>query len=1241
MASPKTDPFALPISAADVAKQRDDQRAACFEHAKANAAVENLLSKDLGEIEKRAIAEVVNLDALRENPLSRVLLTTTAGDEPQADDNESLNENSAQQDAPAFPEDPRAREEAMIHVVRKQIGDYRQLSRNLMTKEEYSAQLVLETPAKSYVSAFKDAITTAEFQLASRISYHINELQQLPANVSEDLQVKAMQQLHMLRVKDLQTKLRQEVEAFRFKNTSLRTAYRRTALMRNMHPKIRDAKTAAEDERREKARQNQSLRKQKASRVELILEHAERFRSFHSSVKRKLVKLANGVSKYVANQEKKRQAEQERLEKERLRLLMAQDTDGYRRLLDEKKDKRKRVLLERIDDRLGMINILIKSHQTQERAADGEHMDEAADNAEPSTDSVAAAKAAAQFDAHTVQEEIKEQPSILVGGTLKPYQLQGLQWLISLYNNKINGILADEMGLGKTIQTIALLTYLVEKKNNSGPFLIIVPLATLSNWKLELAKWAPSLNTLAFRGNKAERRLLHQQIRDLRFNVLLTTYEMIIRARPILSKVPWRYMIIDEGHRMKNPKNKLSQTLMEYFQSPRRLLLTGTPLQNNLPELWALLNFILPDIFNSSGTFDSWFSAPFADSEESMTLDAEEKHLIILQLHKILRPFLLRRLKKEVETQLPDKIEHVIKCDMSALQRKLYTSVQKYKVILSSGQTAGSAAFNEQRMSSLKNAVMHLRKLCCHPFLFPEVEHDLHQHLITKEGPELAAVTLNGLDLWRSAGKLELLERMLPKLLKYGHRVLLFSQFTTLLNILEDYLRYRGIQYCRMDGSTSADDRGELLKQFNAKDSPLQVFILSTRAGGLGLNLQTADTVVIFDSDWNPHQDLQAQDRAHRIGQTNEVRVFRLVTANSVEERMLERAREKLDVDNKVIQAGKFNQKSSEVESRQILLEIITADNGEEEEVDEHAGVTNYEELNRMLARSDEEYEAFMEMDNQLDADAAWKSEYRKERLMQKHELPEVISKSEEELKTSLESTNEPSVAARRERRQVNYDDDAMTELEFMKSVEAQAEQEEASKKKRRGRKKRTATEAVADSVATTAAASPAMLPEEQPFDHITAARSILAELMEATNRRGHLLSTNFMEVPDEAEDPLYHGSIDDPIDLTTISSKVQNQAYPSFANFRDDVELLVKNALFVQEEGSDIADDAEQLGVRETHGGICHHQCFGRINSWPLNVSFACRSCSSLSSLVKVCKTPTLPSGPSSRVRTTLHIES
>ena len=214
--------------------------------------------------------------------------------------------------------------------------------------------------------------------------------------------------------------------------------------------------------------------------------------------------------------------------------------------------------------------------------------------------------------AHALRESVTEQASIMVFGRLKEYQVKGLEWLVSLYNNNLNGILADEMGLGKTIQTIGLITYLMERKKNNGPYLIIVPLSTLSNWMLEFERWAPSVIKIAYKGSPNVRRQLQHQIRTSKFNVLMTTYEYIIKDKAHLAKQKWKYMIIDEGHRMKNHHCKLTQVLNTHYTAPHRLLLTGTPLQNKLPELWALLNFLLPSIFKCCNTFEQWFNAPFA-----------------------------------------------------------------------------------------------------------------------------------------------------------------------------------------------------------------------------------------------------------------------------------------------------------------------------------------------------------------------------------------------------------------------------------------------------------------------------------------------------------------------------------------------------------------------------------------------------------------------------------------------------
>ncbi|NXV76815.1 SMCA4 protein, partial [Atlantisia rogersi] len=524
--------------------------------------------------------------------------------------------------------------------------------------------------------------------------------------------------------------------------------------------------------------------------------------------------------------------------------------------------------------------------------------------------------------AHAVTERVDKQSTLMVNGVLKQYQIKGLEWLVSLYNNNLNGILADEMGLGKTIQTIALITYLMEHKRINGPFLIIVPLSTLSNWAYEFDKWAPSVVKVSYKGSPAARRAFVPQLRSGKFNVLLTTYEYIIKDKHILAKIRWKYMIVDEGHRMKNHHCKLTQVLNTHYVAPRRLLLTGTPLQNKLPELWALLNFLLPTIFKSCSTFEQWFNAPFAMTGEKVDLNEEETILIIRRLHKVLRPFLLRRLKKEVEAQLPEKVEYVIKCDMSALQRVLYRHMQAKGVLLTDGSEKDKKGKGGTK--TLMNTIMQLRKICNHPYMFQHIEESFSEHLGFTGG------IVQGLDLYRASGKFELLDRILPKLRATNHKVLLFCQMTSLMTIMEDYFAYRGFKYLRLDGTTKAEDRGMLLKTFNEPGSEYFIFLLSTRAGGLGLNLQSADTVIIFDSDWNPHQDLQAQDRAHRIGQQNEVRVLRLCTVNSVEEKILAAAKYKLNVDQKVIQAGMFDQKSSSHERRAFLQAIL-----EHEEQDE------------------------------------------------------------------------------------------------------------------------------------------------------------------------------------------------------------------------------------------------------------------------------------------------------------------
>jgi SNF2 family DNA or RNA helicase len=387
-------------------------------------------------------------------------------------------------------------------------------------------------------------------------------------------------------------------------------------------------------------------------------------------------------------------------------------------------------------------------------------------------------------------------------------------------------------GLGKTIQAISLVAYLMEFKQNLGPFLVIVPLSTLSNWHSEFAKWCPAARTICYKGTPAQRRDIYKDhVRAGHFNVLLTTYEYIIRDKKFLRRHIWQYAIVDEGHRMKNSASKFAVTLGTQYTTKFRILLTGTPLMNDLSELWSLLNFLLPTIFNSVTTFDQWFSAPFAhfsgsaDEQEQDLLTNEERVLIIHRLHELLRPFMLRRVKSEVLDQLPEKVEKVLRCELSSWQKELYKQISK-KAAADTSLLAGSSDPNVPSRG-LNNIVMQLRKVCNHPFLFSPERYHINDTMI------------------RSSGKLVLLDQMLPKLKAAGHRILMFTQMTAVMTILEDYFSYRGFLSLRLDGSTPSEEREKRMYKFNAPDSPYFIFLLSTRAGGLGLNLTSADTVII------------------------------------------------------------------------------------------------------------------------------------------------------------------------------------------------------------------------------------------------------------------------------------------------------------------------------------------------------------------------------------------------------------
>jgi SWI/SNF-related matrix-associated actin-dependent regulator of chromatin subfamily A member 5 len=533
---------------------------------------------------------------------------------------------------------------------------------------------------------------------------------------------------------------------------------------------------------------------------------------------------------------------------------------------------------------------------------------------------------------------LNSQPTIVKNGQLRDYQIDGVNWMISLYRASINGILADEMGLGKTIQTIAFLAYLREHENIKGPHLIVVPKSTLGNWENEFKKWCPVIRTVKLIAAKPFREeILKTKLIAGKFDVCVTSYEGIHICHNHLKKFTWRFLIIDEAHKIKNDESNLSQ-LVRKFKSNNRLLITGTPLQNNLHELWSLLNFLLPDLFSSAADFDEWFKL---GNHEGMTEDEIEDRNVkmVQQLHKLLKPFILRRTKIEVERGIPPKKEILVTVGMTAMQRELY------KKILTNDLC------RQDNKSHFLNIVMQLRKVCNHPYLFPymESENDSEESLVT------------------NAGKMKLLDRLLTRLKQQKSQVLIFSQMTTMLDILEDYCNLREFKFCRLDGSTDIYEREKMIHKFNMTNSKYFIFLLSTRAGGLGINLTSADTVVIYDSDWNPQMDLQAMDRAHRIGQTKQVNVYRLVSADSLEERIIERQCLRLKLDSLIIQQGRLAPRHKPLDKEELQEMLHYGADAIFNAFEDTLEITD-EELNKMLERGEQRVMRINEeLDNQLD----------------------------------------------------------------------------------------------------------------------------------------------------------------------------------------------------------------------------------------------------------------------------------
>ncbi|NXC63753.1 SMCA2 protein, partial [Aleadryas rufinucha] len=1129
-----------------------------------------------------------------------------------------------------------------------------------------------------------------EYRLQARIAHRIQELENLPGSLPPDLRTKATVELKALRLLNFQRQLRQEVVACMRRDTTLETALNSKAYKRSKRQTLREARMTEKLEKQQKIEQERKRRQKHQEYLNSILQHAKDFKEYHRSVAGKIQKLSKAVATWHANTEREQKKETERIEKERMRRLMAEDEEGYRKLIDQKKDRRLAYLLQQTDEYVANLTNLVWEHKqaqaakekkkrrrrkkaTEENAEgmasglgpDGEPIDESSQMSDlpvkvthtetgkvllgpeapkasqldawlemnpgyevaprsdsedesgseyeeedeeeessrleadekilldPNSEEVSEKDAkqiietakqdvddeySMQYSArgsqsyytvaHAITERVEKQSSLLINGTLKHYQLQGLEWMVSLYNNNLNGILADEMGLGKTIQTIALITYLMEHKRLNGPYLIIVPLSTLSNWTYEFDKWAPSVVKISYKGTPAMRRSLVPQLRSGKFNVLLTTYEYIIKDKHILAKIRWKYMIVDEGHRMKNHHCKLTQVLNTHYVAPRRILLTGTPLQNKLPELWALLNFLLPTIFKSCSTFEQWFNAPFAMTGERVDLNEEETILIIRRLHKVLRPFLLRRLKKEVESQLPEKVEYVIKCDMSALQKILYRHMQAKGILLTDGSEKDKKGKGGAK--TLMNTIMQLRKICNHPYMFQHIEESFAEHLGYSNG------VINGAELYRASGKFELLDRILPKLRATNHRVLLFCQMTSLMTIMEDYFAFRNFLYLRLDGTTKSEDRAALLKKFNEPGSQYFIFLLSTRAGGLGLNLQAADTVIIFDSDWNPHQDLQAQDRAHRIGQQNEVRVLRLCTVNSVEEKILAAAKYKLNVDQKVIQAGMFDQKSSSHERRAFLQAILE----HEEENEEEDEVPDDETLNQMIARREEEFDLFMRMDMDRRREDA-RNPKRKPRLMEEDELPSWIIKDDAEVERLTCEEEEEKIFGRgsRQRRDVDYSD-ALTEKQWLRAIEdgnleEMEEEVRLKKRKRRRNVDKDSGKEDGEKAKKRRGRPPAEKLSPNPPKLTKQMNAIIDTVINYKDSSGRQLSEVFIQLPSRKELPEYYELIRKPVDFKKIKERIRNHKYRSLGDLEKDVMLLCHNAQTFNLEGSQIYEDS------------------------------------------------------------------
>ena len=642
---------------------------------------------------------------------------------------------------------------------------------------------------------------------------------------------------------------------------------------------------------------------------------------------------------------------------------------------------------------------------------------------------------------------------------MRDYQLEGLTWLTCLYSIGLNGILADEMGLGKTVQLISFLAFLREQGTN-GPFLILGPLSTVTNWVNEFARWTPNIPVVMYHGTPQERgRIRRHELKGdskgPKFPVVCTSYEICMKDKKYLANYQWKFIVVvcaiavsylthtefsqDEGHRLKNFNCKLVKELKQY-PSESRLILTGTPLQNNLSELWSLLNFLLPEAFSDLEHFESMFD--FSDVQgkeghkEYMSRDRQRR--TIASLHAILKPFLLRRVKNDVETNLPKKREYILYAPMTTEQQEIYKKIQTDEIrayleeraieriggqvgnltVQNLKRKAGDSEITtpnksakSSRSSTPASSIRsrgrkrkdykevsdreYFKQIEASTSSNPSSSEDLseaeerfHKDIVSKARKEVSQKKLQNPvmqlrlacnsphhfsrpwaadadpdgTLISASGKMIMLDRLVPALFKKGHKVILFSQFQTQLDMLQDWAEIlHGWTVCRIDGGVKASDRQDEIESFNT-DPSCKLFLLSTRAGGLGINLTAADTVILYDSDWNPQQDLQAQDRAHRIGQTRPVIVYRLATKGTIEQTLLEKADGKRRLEKLVIQKDKFrsilsNQNKKAKDEDMTELQRILAESDDFETYNPTGEILTDEDIRVLTDRSEAAYE--------------------------------------------------------------------------------------------------------------------------------------------------------------------------------------------------------------------------------------------------------------------------------------------